>query len=55
MVGSLLMLVVFAARLFFGKVDANGGTCEIPLAPPFNAALVFCSAAKAFLDLAPLD
>lgn len=50
------MLVVFVARrLFFGMVDANGGTCEIPLAPPFNAALFFCSAANAFFDLAPLD
>lgn len=54
--GSFLMLVVLVATiLFFGIVGASGGTCEIPLAPPFNTALFFCSAANAFFDLAPFD
>lgn len=41
-------------KLLFGKADASGGT-DNPFALPFidDAAVIFCSAAKAFFDFVP--
>lgn len=41
--------------MLFGMVDVSGGTPSILLAFPFidDAALLFCSAAKAFFDFVP--